>query len=162
MTENIRSWCDNRTPWQPPLLPDDLANLVDNQSAIGWNWLLRGRLTTNWALLQDGYYSNIQHRSTGKLWAGKAIAAIWDYSWTIWDHRNDHLHNSDVANELLDMASIDNAIRREWTRGIAGLDVLDQLQFCGFTLRKLLKSKRHTRIVWLDYVCKARLAAQQS
>jgi hypothetical protein len=49
-----------------------------------------------------------------------------------------------------------------WHPSIAGLDILDQLQFLGLTLRKLLKSKRHTRIVWLDYICKARLAAQQS
>jgi hypothetical protein len=162
MTKNIKSWCNNLPPWQPPLLPDDVSKLVDNQTALGWHWLLRGRLTTDWALLQNEYYTNIQHRSTGKLWAGKAIAALWDYSWTLWDHRNDHLHNSDVANKLLDMASIDNAIKREWTRGVAGLDVLDQLQFRGMTLRKLLKSNRHTRIVWLDYVCNARLAAQQS
>ena len=162
MTKNIKSWCNNLPPWQPPLLPDDVSKLVDNQTALGWHWLLRGRLTTDWALLQNEYYTNIQHRSTGKLWAGKASAALWDYSWTLWDHRNEHLHNSDVANELLDMPSIDNAIKREWSRGVAGLDVLDQLQFRGMTLRKLLKSNRHTRIVWLDYVCNARLAAQQS
>jgi hypothetical protein len=136
--------------------------LVNHQTVIRWNWLLRSRLTTDWALLQNEYYTNIQPRSTGKVWSGKIIAAIWDYSWTLWDHRNDHLHNSDVANELLDMASIDNAIKQEWTRGIAGLDVLDQLQFQNLTLRNLLKSNRHTWIVWLDYVCNARLAAQQS
>jgi hypothetical protein len=87
------------------------------------------------------YYSNIKHCSTGKLWAGKVIAALWNYSWTIWDHQNDHLHNLDVKDELLDMASIHNAIKPEWSRGIAGLNVMDQLQFCGLTLRKLLKSK---------------------
>jgi hypothetical protein len=153
LIENIKSWCNNLPPWQPPLLPDDVLQLVTNQLSLGWNWLLCGRLTTNWALLQNEYYSNIQHRSTGNLWAGKVIAAIWDYSWMLWDHRDEHLHNSDVSNVLLDMAS---------TRGIIGLDVLDQLQFRGLTLRKLMKSKRHTWIVWLDYVRNARLAAQQS
>jgi hypothetical protein len=136
--------------------------LVNHQTIIGWNWLLWGRLTTNWALLQNEYYTNIQHRSTGKVWAGKTIAAIWDYSWTLWDHRNDHLLNSNAANELLDMAFINNAIKREWTCGVAGLNILDQLQFQNLTLQKLLKSNPHTRIVWLDYVCNARLAAQQS
>jgi hypothetical protein len=97
--------------------------------------------------LQDEYYSNIQHHSTGKLWAGKTVTALWDDTWRLWDHQNDHLHNTDVANEVLDLPTIDNVIQQELKCGIDGLDVMDQLQFCRLTLRKLLKSNRHTQIV---------------
>jgi hypothetical protein len=57
----------------------------------------------------------------------KVVAALWDYYWTLWDHHNEHLHNTDIANKLLDMATVDNAIRCKWKHGIEGLNILDQL-----------------------------------
>jgi len=67
---------------------------VAAQSALGWDQLLRGRLSTKWrtSFLQTIPSTTKQGESDAALWVKKLIIALWDYAFTIWQARNDTVH----------------------------------------------------------------------
>jgi hypothetical protein len=87
------------------------------------------------------------------------VWATWDLSWSLWDHRNEVLHTSDVQDKLLDMDSIDFPIIEEWHAGSDPLWTIDRRQFRGISLDELLTKPSHFRREWLIYVHQARTAA---
>ncbi len=84
--------------------------------------------------------------------------AVWEFTWTLWDHRNDVLHNSDVHDQLLDMDSIDLAIIEEWHAGGEELIPMDRMQCKGLDLETLLAKRGRFRRDWLSFVQTARIA----
>jgi hypothetical protein len=67
--------------------------------------------------------------------------AVWEFAWTLWDHCNDVLHNSDVHDQLLDMDSIVLAIIKEWHAGGEELIPMDRMQWKGLDLETLLAKR---------------------
>jgi hypothetical protein len=75
-------------------------------------------------------------------WASLLIMAVWDFTWTLWDHRNGVLHNLDVHDQLLDMDAIDLAIIKEWHAGGEELIPMDRMQcWKGIDLETLLAKR---------------------
>jgi hypothetical protein len=121
---------------------------------------MKGRIVTHWAALQDHEFRRRQLRHSGTTWATSLVLAIWDLSWSLWDHRNDVLHNTDAHDRFLDMDSIDLSIIEEWHVGSDTLLPIDKMQFRGITLDKLLACPSRFRQEWLLYVQQARAAAE--
>jgi hypothetical protein len=124
-----------------------IRRAVAYQTVLGWEQFMKCRITFHWEILQDFEFRRRQQWHTGTFWAAHLVRATWDPSWSMWDHRNEVLHTSDVQdNKLLDMDSIDFAIIEEW--GHAGSDALwaiDRRQFRGISLDELLAKPSHFR-----------------
>jgi hypothetical protein len=95
----------------------DIQAALDHQLKLGWDQFVRGQIVTHWQELQSAHFEELELRQTGQKWASLLIMAFWDFTWTLWDHRNDVLHNSDVHVQLLDMDAINLAIIKEWHAG---------------------------------------------
>jgi hypothetical protein len=138
----------------------DIQAALDHQLKLGWDQFVRGRIVTHWQELQSAHFEELQLRQTGQKWASLLIMAVWDFTWTLWDHRNDVLHNSDVHDQLLDMDAIDLAIIEEWHAGGGELIPMDQMQWKGIDLETLLAKRSRFRRDWLSFVQTARIAIQ--
>jgi len=68
--------------------------VVEAQSELGWDQLFRGRLSTAWrtAYLRTIPSTTKRRESVAATWVKKLIIALWDYSFTIWQARNDMVH----------------------------------------------------------------------
>jgi hypothetical protein len=78
--------------------------------------------------------------------------AVWDFTWSMGNHRNEILHHSEVFDVLLDMNTVD----------LGGDHLMpdDRMQWKGITLESLLAKRSQFRRDWLAFVQTARLAIQ--
>ena len=139
--------------------PLEIRRAMHSQGKLGWDQFLRGRIVKEWQPIQEKELQRLKSKRTSLTWVANLVQAIWDMSWTLWDHRNDVLHNSDMHDQLLDMETTDMRILEEWTVGTQGLHRLDKVQFRGITIEELLEKPSHLRRRWLQYVDNARAAA---
>ena len=89
----------------PPIYfnPRGITEVIDNawtcQDFIGWNHLLRGRISENWAIAQDAYLRREKkplYQDGGK-WATKILGYILDFRLRMWTERNTILRGSTAA-----------------------------------------------------------------
>jgi hypothetical protein len=153
----IRWWTDksdtNTTDVSVPI-----QRALDQQFRIGWDQFMRGRIGTRWAIQQAAYFTDHKVRQTGPKWASLLIKAVWEFTWSLWDHRNEILHHSDVHDTLLDMDAVDLSIIEEWHAGSDDLIPMDRMQFRGLDLETLLAKRSRFRREWLSFVQIARMA----
>jgi hypothetical protein len=71
-----------------PKLPQQYLILIETKQLIGWNQIMFGRWTTEWAHMQDLLYPK-----KGELMAMKKLTEIWRIALTIWHHRCDLQHD---------------------------------------------------------------------
>jgi hypothetical protein len=118
----------------PTLLPEwthmehqnDVNELINSQTSIGWPALLQGFVSTQWGHIQRRHLRNnprVYDTSQGKkqtktntieVWKRRFITEIINYSIDCWQHRNDKLHGAlerKGAREL----------RKELTKGVRQL-----------------------------------------
>jgi hypothetical protein len=124
----VRAWMNGTRPARRPI-PQPLQAAVRDQTTLGWDQFLQGRIAKSWTPLQPTNFAGRQLRNTGKPWAAALTLAIWELSWQMWDHRNGILHNSDVYDHLIDMDATDFSIIEEWHAGPDNLVALDRLNF---------------------------------
>jgi hypothetical protein len=137
---------------------ESIQQALDQQSRLGWDQFLRGRIGLKWAQLRSQHFLELKLRHTGQKWASLLIMAIWDFTWSMWDNRNDILHHSEVLDKLLDMDIIDLSIIEEWHAGADDLMPIDRMQWKGITLEELLAKRSRYRRDWLSFVQTARIA----
>jgi hypothetical protein len=135
-----------------------IQQALDQQSRLGWDQFLRGRIGLKWAQLQSQHFLEQKMRQTGQKWASHLIMALWDFTWSMWDNRNHILHHSEVMDKLLDMDIIDLSIIEEWHAGADDLKPIDRMQWKGITLEELLAKRSRYRRDWLSFVQTARTA----
>jgi hypothetical protein len=131
---------------------------LDQQYRLGWDQFVRGRIGTQWAHLQSVHFANLKVRQTSQKWASLLIMAIWDFTWSLWDNRNDILHHSEALDVLLDMDTVDLSIIEEWNAGGDELLAIDRMQWKGITLEAMLAKRSRYGRNCLSFVQTARLA----
>jgi hypothetical protein len=67
---------------------------LDQQQDIGWEGLLEGWIPFEWEEAQQKYYSAISSQRSGKRWIVGLLHQLWTVSHTLWDHRNQVLHEN--------------------------------------------------------------------
>ena len=97
-----------------------------SQNRIGWFNFLQGRVSIGWAYHQQSYFKDHDMRRTGQRWVESLIKKLWDVSWTMWDHRNGALHESDDHGVLGNLI-LQDMIRRKYARGQRGLPSLPDI-----------------------------------
>ena len=67
------------------------------QTEIGWNLFLCGRISRKWREAQDRWLDRLYTRwkSNGSTWAAKLCTKCINFHHSLWDHRNDILHSYD-------------------------------------------------------------------
>jgi hypothetical protein len=86
--------------FQDAVFSGDEELLVDSQTAIGWNHLLFGRFSLEWARIQEGYTraEKLDPKFyNGKAWTTKVTKLIWRAFRALWLLRNADLHGITFA-----------------------------------------------------------------
>ena len=87
-----------------------------------------GRITKQWANIQERHYQNIKSRRTGKRWAVNLLKEIWNIHWIMWNHRNEALHSSG-NHTVLGSRRFDKEILRELKKGCVLLHSTEKYLF---------------------------------
>jgi hypothetical protein len=149
---------NDKRPTRRPI-PTNLQTVIRDQTTLGWDQFMKGRIVKNWApLVQAADLVSRQLRNTGKSWAAALTIAIWELSWQMWDNRDDILHSTDVYDHLIDMDTTYFSIIEEWHAGSDDLPALDRLHFRGISLDELLAKPSRYQRKWLLHVTTARAA----
>jgi hypothetical protein len=92
----ITSWLHS-TPFQLDEYSDDYHQLIADQQSIGWNQFFQGRISRQWAILQQDYYSGfppVKGRD-GQSWSRNILIQIFTCWNSLWDTRNSDRHGKD-------------------------------------------------------------------
>jgi hypothetical protein len=122
------------------------------QDSIGPRQFFEGWLHSEWELLQEKYYKEINSHRSAKRWTIAVIMWMWEIAWDIWEYRNEVLHNKNNHSTTEDTEAIDLRVKTLWdTIYITGLLPKD-LHLADITLTRLLQFPRHQKTEWLHQV----------
>lgn len=108
LEHGIRSWQENGEaadwPHDIPELHDRPGTLVyeayQEQASLGWDNVLKGRLSTAWSIAQNQYATERGIDSgTGRSWIERTILTLWTYSLELWDNRNKQAHTATATSQ---------------------------------------------------------------
>jgi hypothetical protein len=84
LLHHLNSWI-----FKIPATPTARSFIETSQDFIGWDYILEGVFSVEWARIQQKYLDSLGMRSTGHQWLVRLIKRLWQIAWTIWSHRND-------------------------------------------------------------------------
>ena len=88
-----------------------IQKAFQDQQEIGWHNLLRGYLSSEWNTAQEEYMRQ-QGMDNNTQWAPKAIGLLQDYTLTLWNHRNSHLHGIDKReNQIIQRTKLQTKVK---------------------------------------------------
>ena len=145
----------NFDTYVPTGYEESIQSCLNAQTHLSWTGFLEGFLTTDWAATQHQYYVTQQSRKTGRRWAIGLSTQVWRLVFSMWQHRNDCLHESDNLDRLSGLDQVDIAVRQERALGIGTLDPVYVPYFKQSTA-SLLKLSSTKRRQWLALVRRAR------
>jgi len=120
ITDILRMWQKRPSHVQSTLeataIPSQIEGLLQ-QDDIGWMQFIQGFLHEDLVLVQSNYYKEIHSQKTGKRWATNLIKKLWEVMHSMWKHRNDILHESDIINTLSGQDFLEISIQHELDRG---------------------------------------------
>jgi hypothetical protein len=91
--------------WQP-LAGETLLEIrkcIIHQNTIGWNQLVKGRITKEMRKVMDNHYQKLNlntRRYTGERWCKLLIKNIWQVILQLWKQRNEIIHDLVSASQL--------------------------------------------------------------
>jgi hypothetical protein len=99
LTNTIQSWRTTPHPATPTFLSCEYLRLFRQQSLIGWDHILKGRLTKQWSICQNRFAGTSQGINT----IGKLVATVFTQILILWKTRCDAQHGAtqlDIDNKL--------------------------------------------------------------
>jgi hypothetical protein len=91
LTLAITQWRTTTSPEVPNFLHPKFHSLFKNQSVIGWNQIINGRFSTQWAEAITSECTNPTN------WLAYTISQIWQQVFEVWKHRCDKNHGTDKS-----------------------------------------------------------------
>ena len=80
--------------------PSSLQHVVTAQDDIGWNHLLKGRISKQFAIEQNNYLgTDATGKKNGTSWLVGLIDTIFKQIWDLWDMRNKDRHGHDLQSK---------------------------------------------------------------
>jgi len=131
------------------------------QSELGWDTFLEGRLSALWRQEQDEFWQRIKSRKSSKRWTSELIKKLWEVSWDLWTHRNMELHSSEEARTLILEADINRRIVEAFLHGSSGLP-RDAVHLLNQTKEQVLQWPLTTKQQWLDSLAAAKRRAERA
>ena len=83
LIENLQHWLDNPEP-----APSVRYFIETSQDMIGWDYILEGVFSIEWATAQQQHLSSLGRLTTGHTWLVRLIRRLWEIAWNTWSHRN--------------------------------------------------------------------------
>ena len=99
MMEGLKSVFDGRDPDTIPV-PTALVHVAAAQEQIGWEHILRGRLSKLWAQTQQDHLGAFDPRKNGQTWATDIIQLLLEGWLALWKQRNEDRHGKDRATRV--------------------------------------------------------------
>lgn len=100
LLDGLSSWLQLQ-PFSPDEYPEEYRQLLTEQSLIGWDHFFQGRISTQWAVLQQQYYSSfppVKGRD-GQSWSRNILCQIFTCWNQLWDARNTDRHGKDETSQ---------------------------------------------------------------
>ena len=110
------------TAFCPYTISQHVQKAIQSQHRIGWDNMMTGLLSTQWAICQDMYYKTKKRRRTGKRWAIQLSRKLWDYHRAQWKHRNSVRYRLQNQDTLHGRAELLYACQLELDFGLMDLD----------------------------------------
>ena len=100
---SINSWITSTPLHLTEPAPNDTSHRLVNTAAksqqrIGWDHLLRGRISIHWISAHD-HYSKERANQTDPSIGGHLVCAFLDFSLTLWHSRNAVIHGLTAADQ---------------------------------------------------------------
>jgi hypothetical protein len=151
--ESVLHYLDS---WRSPVnhgrssIPTSIK-LLDLQGECGWQCLLEGFVSRQWAARQQSYYLMTHSHCTGKRWITELIKKLWAVAWNQWEHRNRVLH--EIENLVTDQALVrlDADISDAYTELQPLLADTDR-RFFSQPLHHLLSRSKRVKETWLQQI----------
>jgi hypothetical protein len=124
--EGTSQWFQGRKLIPSKKFAPKYHRLLAQQNGIGWRQIFNGRMTTEWARLQDDYYYNARqrkheeaagnqvlvpgasrHARSGTSWTSEIIVSLWDQWYKVWTLRNANIHGHDKATRAKHQIEVD-------------------------------------------------------
>ena len=128
---NIMQWIKKETletvnlPTNPTLYDHTLQEAVEEQTAIGWEHILKGWLSTKWAQAQGEYYRerckndtkiNLKYHNA-ITWSKLVIRGLQDIAFDTWKFRNKDIYGHDKKEEeVKNLENMKAKVRQEYDR----------------------------------------------
>jgi hypothetical protein len=95
----------HKETWQPLAGETslELRKCIIHQNKIGWNQLVKGRITKEMRKTMDNHYQKLNlntRKYTGERWCKLLIKNIWQVILQLWKQRNEIIHDSVSASQL--------------------------------------------------------------
>ena len=129
---------------------DRLQQAVLQQTNLGWDSMLEGRISKEWARLQLRHYQLNGSRRNGARWATAIITKLLNVAWDQWEHRNGIAHASATSARELDPA-VNRELEWLYRQGPRDLPVVDRVHFSR-PIEELLEASGTVRRAWIRSV----------
>jgi hypothetical protein len=147
--------------WRLNSSPDITSESIEVRAAIlsqrelGWYPALFGFLSTQWAPLQQAYYTWLNSRRTGKRWVSQLIILLHNVSWDMWTYRNGLKHSGSSSASKQARAALESQVSDQYHLGYASLLASDR-HWLSKPLPDLLKLDDSYLRQWLASITLAR------
>jgi len=111
--------------------------VASGQAVIRIECLIDRWLSCSWQHHQDQVWKQYKSRRSSLRWTAALIQKLWDVAWDMWEHQNEALHSSQLAQQQILHSIVDAQIRILYGRGPQQLP-LDALHFITQPLELIL------------------------
>jgi hypothetical protein len=136
---------------------NEIHTAIYSQGTIGWHNFLLGQTARQFEAIQQEYITATRQWNSAPFWAKNLTLALWDFSWTIWKHRNQTLHDR-TGVDRIPTRELNDSVRQEWQDGDTELLPQDKALIQGTSLPQLLQTSQDQKLAWLAQIRLARLA----
>jgi len=150
---HLDAWRSN-SPLPKPSGPQKLRRVLADQTEIGWENFLLGRVSLSMTEYQQTHYTHLHSRKRGSTWTTRLIRKCWHACFQMWENRNSIKHKGNTMRDIMELRRLRDQVKEQFNLGVRGLGTEDQhLLDCKTTaLSYDLAGTRQ----WLQRVCNAR------
>ncbi len=150
------NWWRNHPNTLPPhIIPPPLREAITQQRSIGWRYFLEGYIATSILHFQNNYFKDKNSYKTISMWGSSVLRGGIEVLFSVWQNRNDKIHNTPLLAELEGEHTLNVTIRNEFTVGRSRLPPRFQRYF-QVGIDKVLSETLNYRKNWLRTVRRAR------
>ena len=128
--------------WDPAIRKNFLS-----QARLGWDSLLAGILSTEWATLQEQYYQSLGSRKQGQKWSSDFSRRLWEAVYSMWEHRNLVMHRTGKITEFSGGKELQAACLAELALGFQNLEEIYHPYIDMYLAQISLKSQRTINVI---------------
>ena len=150
----LQSWRNQQQPKYNPSNPT-LQSALQEQRHIGQLQFLEGFWSQKFHACQKCHLNNINSVQSSQLLLSKTQRRIWQIAWSLWEHRNNFLHDRNKSFHPKEINDIKLEIKYEWSKGIDELSNKYSTLFSK-PLQHILELSHIDKLNWLVTVWTAR------